>query len=496
MSANRRSGNKFGKISIGLTITVLTLTALVYLHLPQTEAPKPTGRTLDDASNLNSTPIDTLIRVTSKSDVSNALAYAKDHNLIVSIAGKRHSMGGQSLVKNGVVLDMTGYNQVLGLDSARRIVTVQSGVTWSDLQEYLNEKKLAVVAMQGPNIFTVGGSISVNAHGWDLKSEQVGMTVAAFRLMCADGSIQECSKTQNDELFHLVIGGYGLFGVILDADLYVTDNIILTPHRTIIPYTAFPALMASIVADTGRTRLFHADMSIAGSSFLVQMNVFEFREPQNASPVSTPIKQESNVVRDRFFINLSRKYDWGKELRWWLQKRFVSLDEDSRNNLMRTPFQRLLYFSKQDTDILQEYFIPQDKFVSFADKLREIVETEHANLLNCTIRYVNASTAAYLNYAKSNSLAFVLYFNVPKSSEGMEANARLTRKLIDAALHEGGTFYLPYLLNYSESDLRSAYPETGDFFAQKRKYDPEIRFQNKFYTTFGNLLVEAQDSGK
>ena len=42
--------------------------------------------------------------------------------------------------------------------------------------------------------------------------------------MKADGSIVRCSGHEEKELFSLVLGGYGLFGVILDVELTVVPN--------------------------------------------------------------------------------------------------------------------------------------------------------------------------------------------------------------------------------------------------------------------------------
>ncbi len=42
--------------------------------------------------------------------------------------------------------------------------------------------------------------------------------------MKADGQVLECDREENRELFGLAIGGYGLFGIILDIKLRVVDN--------------------------------------------------------------------------------------------------------------------------------------------------------------------------------------------------------------------------------------------------------------------------------
>jgi FAD/FMN-containing dehydrogenase len=88
--------------------------------------------------------------------------------------------------------------------------------------------------MQSTDIFTVGGSIAVNAHGMDHRAGAVGKTIRSMRVMLADGSIQRVSRTENPELFNLVVGGYGLFGIVLDVQLDITDNEIYETSRDVI----------------------------------------------------------------------------------------------------------------------------------------------------------------------------------------------------------------------------------------------------------------------
>ncbi|WP_211165404.1 hypothetical protein [Flavobacterium silvaticum] len=58
---------------------------------------------------------------------------------------------------------------------------------------------------------------------------------------------------------------------------------------------------------------------------------------------------------------------------------------------------------------------------------------------------------------------------------------QLTNQLVDAAIKNGGTFYLPYRLHIDRNKMRKSYPQADAFFELKRKYDPEEIFSNKFY---------------
>jgi FAD/FMN-containing dehydrogenase len=142
---------------------------------------------------------------------------------------------------------------------------------------------------------------------------------------------------------------------------------------------------------------------------------------------------------------------------------------------------------KDDTDILQEYFVPRDRLVPFIDGLRAIVRREDANLLNASIRAVGQEHNA-LTYAPRPAFSVVLYLNQRTDSAGNAKMARLTRDLIDLTLANGGRFFLPYQLHYSPEQLERSYPEIRSFFAAKRKWDPDGRFSNSWYERYAPLL--------
>ena len=69
-------------------------------------------------------------------------------------------------------------------------------------------------------------------------------------------------------------------------------------------------------------------------------------------------------------------------------------------------------------------------------------------------------------------------------AEGNAAMARLTSDLIDLTDAHGGRFFLPYQLHYTPEQLQRSYPEIRDFYAEKRKWDPEGRFSNTWYERY------------
>jgi FAD/FMN-containing dehydrogenase len=420
---------------------------------------------------------------------------AKARKLKVSISGSRHSQGGHTYTAGGVVLNMRRFNRIRAIDTSAMTLTVESGATWDEVQRALAPRGLAVKVMQSSNIFTVGGTLSANAHGRDLDVMQVVDVVERFRLLLADGRVVEVSRTMNPELFSLVIGGYGLYGVILDVTLRVTRDELYEQRSVSMNYTEFPDYFARQIKSDREIVLMLARPSIDPDPdrFLRELVVVTWRRAGQGRAGSYTLTEEEHVLRDRFFFGLSRQFDWAKSLRWKLQKRVELGAGDarivSRNNSMRpplAPLELLDYRSRVDTDIIQEYYVPVESFVPFMDRFRQILLDGDMNVLSSTVRYVAPSATPALAYAPHKpTFAIIQMSNVPLSREGQTQAERVTRQLVDAALDYSGTYYLTYQLYPTADQLHRAYPNARHAFERKRFYDPDEIFTNQFYQKYG-----------
>ncbi|HST35253.1 MAG TPA: FAD-binding oxidoreductase [Allosphingosinicella sp.] len=463
------------------------------------------GGTVNDASCLSRTPVAGVVAVRNEADVAAALAYARVHNLPVSPAGVRHSMGGQAFQRGGVMLDMRAMNAIR-LDAAARTVTVGTGATWHDIQNAIHPH-FSVKAMQSTDIFTVGGSISVNAHGMDHRAGALMGSIKSLRIMLADGRVVTASPTVEPELFTHAIGGYGLFGVILSAELEVVPNDIYASSRSMIRYDEFPANFARIAADP-EIGLTYAHLSTAEGSLLEEALVYSYRRVPDQSGERPSLGEVSATRSRRLFVNLAKRGSWWRSLKWWAEKNLEHRFESctitraqamgdgeaclvSRNDPMHDSVPYLRNNLRDETDILHEYFVPRDRIVPFIDGLREIFRAQDVNLVNASIRAVDTEHNA-LSYAPGPAFSVVLYINQPVDAEGSERMRRLTSDLIDLTQRFGGRFFLPYQLHYTPAQLERAYPEIRQFFAAKRRWDPEGRFSNSWYARYSPALIAAE----
>lgn len=452
--------------------------------------PIPPGFT-DDASRMNRTRVTEVVPVASETaaaerQLAALLERARKEGLRISIAGTQHSMGGHTIYPGGLVIDMLPFHR-MELDEERDILHVQAGARWRDIIPYLDERGRSVAIMQSDNTFSVGGSLSVNCHGWQFGKPPIASTVESFRLLQADGRIVRCSRDENEELFSLALGGYGLFGIILDADLKVVPNERYRLEQFIVPVDAALATFAAKVRQKPDVAMVYARMSIVPDHFLgeVILNVL-YRDPP-ADGALPALGEPELVALRRSLFRGSVGSEYGKELRWMAEARLqphLSGRYFSRNQLLNEGSEIFQNSTAASTDILHEYFIPPRNAEPFVVSLRRIIPECGGDLLNVTVRGVEIDNDSFLRYADQSMFSFVMLFNQPSTAAADARMEAMTQKLIDAALAAGGRYYLPYRLHATTGQFQRAYPQAREFFALKRRYDPDELFQNQFYRKY------------
>ena len=97
--------------------------------------------------------------------------------------------------------------------------------------------------------FSVGGSLSVNAHGIT-SDDSLQESILSFTLIKWDGTEVVCKKNgtgESGELFSLAMGGYGMFGVILDVELKLVPNVHLWMEMIDCTLEEFPILYKNLI---------------------------------------------------------------------------------------------------------------------------------------------------------------------------------------------------------------------------------------------------------
>jgi FAD/FMN-containing dehydrogenase len=223
-------------------------------------------------------------------------------------------MGGQSLPRNGIAASFAA--TVIEPDIDRRVYRVSAGARWRDVIRVLDPIGFLPAVTQSNPDFSVGGTLSVNAHGWPVPFGPFGSTVRRFRIMLADGSVVTCSNSENAELFRLTVGGYGLFGIVIDADLAMVENSLLTPGSELMKADAFAQRFVARANDPSLRMLYGRLSSVAREGFLQQALLVGYAPAaQQPGRLPPPKKSSAYALVSRGVFRAQTGSERGKQTR-------------------------------------------------------------------------------------------------------------------------------------------------------------------------------------
>jgi FAD/FMN-containing dehydrogenase len=206
--------------------------------------------------------------------------------------------------------------------------------------------------------------------------------------------------------------------------------------------------------------------------------------PQQPDRLPPPKNSSAFSMLSRGIFRAQIGSERGKRARWMAETRLmpkVGQVALTRNTLLNEPVAALADRDSGRTDILHEYVLAPDRLADFLAACREIIPAHRQDLLNVTLRYVNADSSSVLTYAPQPRIAAVMLFVQKRKTEADDDMRAMTVKLIDRTLAVGGSYYLPYRLHATREQLRAAYPRLDEFVTAKRRYDPQLRFRNALW---------------
>lgn len=131
----------------------------------------------------------------------------------VALRGSGRSYGDAALNGGQVVLDMTGMDRILSWDPVTGIAEVEPGVTIEKLWRSTLKDGYWPAVVPGTMFPTLGGCAAMNIHGKNhFKVGGTGDQILEVDLVTPTGQILTLSRTQEPELFHAAIAGFGMLG--------------------------------------------------------------------------------------------------------------------------------------------------------------------------------------------------------------------------------------------------------------------------------------------
>ena len=400
-------------------------------------------------------------------DVQLIIIEAQRSGKSISAIGKSMSQGKQAISNKdwNIVIATSKLNQIL-IDPKLKIAKVGAGVSWGELQKEANQHGLAVRVMQASNIFSIGGSISANCHGWDYKTGCLRNTLIALTIVNAEGKLLEI--TPDDPLFDFIVGSYGGFGIIVEATISLTDNIYLIENGVEIDPRAYVNYFNQNIRYNEDVDMHLYRLSLDPKR-LFQTGVAVSYQRISDEPVIANLIDESErgTRADRIKIHTLRRLPWLRKFAWNIEKKDALAEKiASRNEFMRPPINPVFNNSKIDTEWLQEYFVKGEDLADFIQFLGHILQKNNVALFNASVRFVRQDFNTKLSYAQEGDrFAVVLFFNQKLSPKEIQKTKLWVRQVIDYLIAHEGSYYLPYQHFATSDQFKACYPnwETSDF---------------------------------
>ncbi len=155
-------------------------------------------------------------------DVQDVVRHAEK----IRALGSRHSFNGIADCTHDIV-SLQHFDRVIALDKERLTVTVEGGIRYGELSQYLHEEGFALHNLASLPHISVAGACATATHGSGVNNGNLATAVSAMELVTADGEVIELSREKDGEPFNGMVVGLGGFGVVtkLTLDIQPTFDV-------------------------------------------------------------------------------------------------------------------------------------------------------------------------------------------------------------------------------------------------------------------------------
>jgi FAD/FMN-containing dehydrogenase len=455
----------------------------------------------DIHSQLNDTEVADVVAVDSLEAVQGAVAASE---LPIAVAGGRHAMGGQQFCSGGLLLDTRSLRRVLDFDRENGVIEVEAGIQWPELLDYLRDVQTDGEApawgirqkQTGADRLSIGGALAANVHGRGLSFPPIVGDVESFTLVGPDGELRTCSRAENADLFQLVIGGYGLFGVVYSVRLRLMPR---SKVERVVEVRSIDGVIEAFddrIADGFLFGDFQFSIDPDDPDFL-RRGVFScYRPVDDATPIPDGQRALSRddwgrllhlahvdkaLVWDAYtthYLATSGQVYWSDahQLAEYLDDYHLELD-------------RLTGATDRATEMITEIYVPRDRLDDFTAEAAADFREHGVDVVYGTIRLIERDEETFLPWAREPWACTIFNLHTVHTPAGLEHAGDAFRRLIDIAIARGGSYFLTYHRWARPDQVEACHPRFRDFLAAKREHDPEERFQSDWYRYYAFVLA-------
>jgi FAD/FMN-containing dehydrogenase len=485
-----------GRSTLKTSVSAGIVTAGPASVAPRSSAPKGGSRTKrrvnDVHSRLNGTTVGEVVYVDSLEAIQKAIAGSRAAGSPVAICGGRHAMGGQQFCSGGLLLDTTRLSRVLALDPEAGTAEVEAGIQWPELARALRRSPVTYAQKQtGADELSIGGAVSANIHGRGLSMQPFVADVQSLVLVRPDGHVVRCSRSENTELFSLVVGGYGLFGVVYSVTLRLVPRVSLERVVELGTIEELTARFDDRIAGGFLYGDFQFAIDPASSDFL-RRGVFSCYRPVDAP--RRPVGEQRALTDDdwRRLLQLAHS-DKSRAFDAYVEHYLATSGQIYESDAHQLAFYAGGYHEDvgPGSEMITELYVPRGRLADFMHEAGDELRRLGADVIYGTVRLIEREDETFLSWAKEPWACVIFNLHTEHTPQALARTAQAFRTLIDLAIARHGSYYLTYHRWADRAQVEACYPEFRTFLQLKRRYDPDDVFQSEWYRHYRDLFGET-----
>jgi FAD-linked oxidoreductase len=403
---------------------------------------------------------------TSEAQLVAVVRAAADAGERVKVVGAGHSFTDIACT-DGRMVSLHGYDRLLEVDAGTGIAKVEAGITIADLGEALARVGLAQPNLGDVAYQSIAGAISTATHGTGAALGNISTQVKALSLVTADGSVVDCSASENADVFQAARVGLGALGVISTVTLQCVPEFTLRSLQAPRGLDEVLDEIDDVVAANDHFEFFwipHSDRVLA-----ITNNRTDARSnpPGRVSAYFNDIIMENHAFG--MLQRLGRLHDgWiptlGRVTAGLLSGRDVT---DASRRVFAN--QRLVRF------VEMEYALPREALAGAVRDVRSMIERRGLRISFPVEVRVAAADDIWLSTATGRDTCYIavhVFQGMPYEGYFREVEAIMIG--YQGRPHWGKMHY------QTAQTLRPRYPHWEDFIAVRDRLDPEGRFSNDY----------------
>jgi xylitol oxidase len=361
-------------------------------------------------------------------------------------------------------ISLEHFDQVLALNRERHSVTIEGGVRYGHLCQWLSSEGFALHNLASLPHISVAGACATATHGSGEGHGNLATAVAGIELVTADGEIVTFSREHQPEQFHGTVVGLGGLGVVTKLTLDIQPTFDMQQD-------VYQSLLLSQLED-------HFD-ELAASAYSVSL----FTDWRNAN--FNQVWMKRRVSKDDAFEPEPELFGATLATRTLHPIEALSAENCTEQMGIRGPWQeRLPHFRMDFTpssgeELQTEYFVPRQHALAAFRAVDQIKEHIAPLLQISEVRTIAADNLWMSPCYQQASVAihFTWKMNWPAVSQVLPIIEEQLAPF-DARPHWGKLFTM------HPKRLQSLYAKLPEFQELLRHYDPQGKFRNVFLDTY------------